>query len=83
MGSRPPRVRPEYGRWHLAREADPAEGITEEQRAAIERLRSLGYVSGSRPYSGQSGVTLWDTELAHDGLNIWTDGARAQAVLDD
>ncbi len=75
-------VRPEYG-WHLARDADPAEGITEEQRAAIERLRSLGYLSGSQPYSGQSGVTLWDTELAYNGLNLWTDGARAQAVLMD
>ena len=79
---RPPPVRPP-GRWPLARDADPAEGITEEQRAAIERLRSLGYVSGSEPYNGQSGVALWDTQLTYNGLNLWTDAARAQAVLMD
>jgi hypothetical protein len=61
-----------------------AEGdLTKEQRATIERLKSLGYLSGSMPGSGESGVTVYERNLAYPGLNLFTDGHRPQATLID
>ncbi len=76
------------GRWHSVgwREVpfEEQRGLTEEQRAEIERLRSIGYLRGSQPAPVvQSGVTVYDKSRAHDGLNFYTSGDAPSAVLMD
>ena len=69
------------GRWRNARRRVPV--MTEEQRAEAERLRSIGYLSGSSPAPSRSGVTVHDAELAYRGLNFLTSGHFAGARLLD
>ncbi len=75
------------GRWHSGgwREVSPAEeaALTDEQRAEIERLSSIGYLPGSHPVPVHSGVTVYDAARAHDGLNFYTSGDFAGAILMD
>jgi hypothetical protein len=75
------------GRWHgLGWREIPVEeqrSLTEVQRAEIERLRSIGYLSGSQPIPVQSGVTIYDGGRAFDGLNFYTSGDRPGAILMD
>lgn len=61
----------------------PARGgpLTEEQRAALERLETVGYVGGSRPASGVGGVVRYDRERTAPGLNLYTSGHAAEALL--
>jgi len=76
-----------HGRWHDVGWRDVSveeqRGLTEEQRAEIERLRSIGYLSGSQPSPVQSGVTVYDGSRALDGLNFFTTGYVPGAVLMD
>lgn len=67
------------GRWH------PVErlALTVEQSEEIERLRSLGYVSGSQAPPENTGVTVHDPSRASRGLNFYTSGHTAGAVLMD
>jgi hypothetical protein len=75
------------GRWHSDgwREVSTAEEerLTDEQRAEVERLRSIGYLPGSHPAPVHSGVTAYDAARAHDGLNFYTSGDFPGAVLMD
>ncbi len=70
------------GRWRKARQR-PEPALTREQAEEIERLSSLGYLSGSQPAPATSGVVLHDAARAHDGLNFFTSGHFAGAVLMD
>jgi hypothetical protein len=70
---------PPSGRWMPA-PGGPAE-LTEEQAREIERLKALGYVSGSRPAGPRSGVTVYDERLAFHGLNFLTSGHAPAAFL--
>lgn len=87
----PPEVPAEWmgphGRWHIGdwREVsfEEQQDLTAEQKAEIERLRSIGYLSGSEPVPSQSGVTVYDRSRTVDGLNFYTTGDVPGAVLMD
>jgi hypothetical protein len=76
-----------HGRWHIGdwREVpfDEQMSLTPEQEAEIERLKSIGYLSGSQPVPLLSGVTVYDRSRAQDGLNFYTTGDAPGAVLMD
>ncbi len=76
-----------HGRWHVDdwREIpfDEQMSLTPEQEAEIERLRSIGYLSGSQPVPLLSGVTVYDRPRTQDGLNLYTTGDAPGAVLMD
>jgi hypothetical protein len=57
--------------------------LSPEQRKMIEALEAIGYLSASREAPETSGVTLHDRERAHPGLNFYTSGHAAGAVLMD
>lgn len=75
------------GRWHSDgwREVstEEEESLTDEQRAEIERLRSIGYLPGSHPVPIHSGVTVYEADRVYEGLNFYTSGEFAGAVLMD
>lgn len=73
------------GRWRIAlpRGRAAAEELTEDQLREIDRLRSIGYVTGSRPAPPATGVTVHDRERAQQGLNFYTSGHFPGAVLMD
>jgi hypothetical protein len=57
--------------------------VEERDRAALE---AIGYVSGSRIWLGENlttGVTQHDPERANEGLNFYTSGHGAVAILMD
>jgi hypothetical protein len=78
--SRPAARRPApAGRWRrVHREAGE---LSDEQVAEIDRLTTLGYVSGSRPAGSTSGVTVHDPALAFEGVNFLTSGHAPWAAL--
>jgi hypothetical protein len=49
----------------------------------IEALEAIGYLSASREAPESSGVTVYDGERASPGLNFYTSGHSAGAVLMD
>jgi len=70
------------GRWHRTMDAGEAE-LTGEQRSTIAELEAIGYASGTTPRPSRSGVTLHERERAHEGLNLYSSGHAACAVLMD
>jgi hypothetical protein len=70
------------GRWRGARVTRGA-ALTEEQQREIERLRSIGYLSGSQPATAHHGIMVHDAARAAQGLNFFTSGHFAGAVLMD
>jgi hypothetical protein len=76
-----------HGRWHIGDWRDvPFEeqrSLTPEQEQEIERLRSIGYLSGKHPAPLQSGVTVYDRDRTVAGLNFYTTGDVPGAVLMD
>jgi len=70
------------GRWRESRSDDAGE-LTEEQRAEMERLESIGYLTGSAPVQeGESyGVTVHEESLAEQGLNLIVSGHGCRAAL--
>jgi hypothetical protein len=57
--------------------------MTELQRLEVERLRSIGYLTGSRPAHGSGGVTIHDPGSTFPGLNFYTSGHMPGAILMD
>tara|TARA_R110001592_G_scaffold271184_1_gene537686 strand:- start:1630 stop:2796 length:1167 start_codon:yes stop_codon:yes gene_type:complete len=55
--------------------------LTAEQRAAMEALDAIGYLSGSTPASAQTGVVYWDEARAAEGYNLYTSGHDTGATL--
>jgi len=70
------------GRWRGAR-TQPQPALTEEQKKELERLRSIGYLAGSQPAVESTGVTVYERDRAGSGLNFYTSGHFAGAVLMD
>ena len=70
------------GRWRGAR-AESKPKLTEEQRRELERLRSIGYLAGSQPAGASSGITVHDAARSSGGLNFYTSGHFAGAMLMD
>ncbi len=70
------------GNWRRApQRQDPGE-LTPEQQAAIERLEALGYARGSRT-TVVSGVTRYERDAVQPGINLYTSGHAAEALLID
>jgi hypothetical protein len=67
------------GRWHLVHSG----ALTSEQIEEIEKLKSIGYLAGSTEAPDVWGVTVYDTSRVWDGLNFYTSGHMAGAVLMD
>jgi hypothetical protein len=77
---------PPTGRWHALRTRETRvakENLTEEQKAEIERLESIGYLGASQPAPETSGVTVYDRDRAAGGLNFYVSGHAPGAVLMD
>ncbi len=70
------------GNWRRAQQREDSEQLTPEQRAAIERLEALGYARGSRETLA-SGITRYEREAAQPGINLYTSGHAAEALLID
>jgi hypothetical protein len=73
---------PEAGRWRMARSAPEDATLSAEQRAQIEQLEAIGYLTGSRA-AGGTGVGRHDAYRAHEGLNFYTSGHAPEAILMD
>ncbi len=69
------------GRWRQAPETG-AMGLTVEQRREIERLRSIGYVTGSVK-TDRRGVTVHSKGEVFSGMNFYSSGHGPEAVLMD
>ena len=67
------------GRWGKIRAPLNAEEADAETQ--IRQLEALGYASGTKTAPSFSGVTLYDAERAGAGLNFYTSGHAAEAVL--
>jgi len=67
------------GRWHHT----AGGGVSGEQAREIERLRSIGYVSGSQVPPEETSVTLYDPERTYGELNFYTSGHFPGAILMD
>jgi len=79
--------RDEVGRWHEGgwREvtAEEEEALTREQFREIQRLASIGYLTGSTPIPLSAGITVYDRALTYEGLNFFTSGHAPGATLMD
>ncbi len=71
------------GRWREAQGLPPVETMTEAQRAEVERLRSIGYLTGTRAPTSAGGVTIHDPAAVLPGYNLYTSGHMPGAVLMD
>ncbi|MFH1501570.1 MAG: arylsulfotransferase family protein [Candidatus Eisenbacteria bacterium] len=69
------------GRWRRARPSLGHTGMTAAQRAEVERLRSIGYLSGTNPAPEATGITVYDMDSAQPGLNFYNSGHHAGAAL--
>ena len=75
--------KPSQGRWRNVRRAPGTRKLTATQRAAVIRLESVASLSGSRPGPDAKGVTVYDSEQAYDGLNLYVSGHAPEAFLMD
>jgi len=73
------------GRWRKSRTRFRKKPPTpkQDQDELIKQLESLGYVSGSRPAPELKGVTIYNKNLACNGLNLLVSGHKPEAVLMD
>lgn len=74
---------PEAGRWRISRQASGEDGLTAEQREEMEKLESIGYLTGSTPAGAGSGVSVHDRTLVQDGLNLVVSGHEPWAGIMD
>lgn len=72
---------PPAGRWRALRETHDGTASA-AQRDELERLRAIGYVGGS-VREARSGVTVHERGTVYPGLNFYTSGHAAEAILMD
>jgi hypothetical protein len=70
------------GRWRRAR-GESTQHLTDDQKREIERLQAIGYLAGSELASERQNVTVYDSVLSCNGLNLYTPGHKAIAFLID
>lgn len=70
------------GRWGRGRPVEETEDVARWQKAQMEQLEALGYVSGSQKAEGKGGVRLY-TKESFDGYNFYVSGHAPVAVLMD
>ncbi|MCK4512351.1 hypothetical protein KAW64_11460 [bacterium] len=71
------------GRWRSARRPPEARELTPEEEKELHKLMTLGYIAGTKPASGEGGVTYHDREGAFAGFNLYTSGHGPEAFLLD
>jgi len=71
------------GKWRPARRVHPDSVVTEEEAYDLERLRTIGYLSGSEPVPDRTGITLYKRGRTYDGLNLYISGHFPGAILMD
>ncbi len=64
----------EAGRWREFRTQRFDDALSDEQRAMIEQLEQIGYVTGSQEAADATGVTRHDPGRAFAGLNFYVSG---------
>jgi len=57
--------------------------LTPEHREALSKIMLVGYVGGVVPAADDGGVTVHDKGRAYEGLNLFTSGHGAEAMLMD
>jgi hypothetical protein len=71
------------GRWRPHHGPAAESRLTPEQRELVDRLEAIGYAAGSREAPDAKGVVLHAREKAQPGLNLYSSGHAAEAVLMD
>jgi hypothetical protein len=71
-------VREGGGYWHKRRETMPG-----EREKAMEKLRTLPYVTGSQEPAVETGVTVYDRKHAYNGYNLYSSAHAPEAYLCD
>ena len=57
--------------------------LSKEEQEKLKKLGTLPYLAGSKPVPSQTGVTVYDESLFHNGLNLYTSGHGYEAFLMD
>ncbi len=71
------------GHWGLSQDPNHPEKYSRDQEKEMDRLLSIGYVSGSKSGSGSSDITIMDSSLASGNLRYFTSGHAPCAELMD
>lgn len=71
------------GRWRLVRIEGPEQALTPQQQKMIKRLESVGYLAGSKLAPQDKSVTVYNKELACNGLNLVVSGHGPEAIVID
>ena len=71
------------GRFHELRPRPGTRDLDEHQRRTMDRLLTIGYVSGSEKATGLENVTRYAPAMAYQGLNLTTSGHGPEALLVD
>ncbi len=71
------------GRWRLTRFETKTNKRNAEQKEAIKRLETLGYLSGYKTAPKAKNVTIYDEKKAFNGLNLYCSGHAPEAILID
>lgn len=70
---------PERGRWHKAKDAAVRKNFEE----GINELFSLPYLQGYKGAPEENGITVYDKNSAHEGLNFYCSGHAPEATIMD
>ncbi len=71
------------GRWRPVRDGAPLGQMTDEEREKLSEMMALPYVQGSKEAPGEKNVTLYEPDLAWNGLNVYTSGHAPEAYVMD
>jgi hypothetical protein len=71
------------GRWQLFRPRTAERPVSPPSEGEIERLETLGYLSGVNPARAVSGVQIHRPDRAYQGLNFYVSGHAPEAILMD
>jgi hypothetical protein len=71
------------GTWNPIRPGRPERGLSDAEREDLDRLGTLGYLTGVTPAGEYAGVTVHDATLSYDGLNLLSSGHGPEAWLMD
>ena len=70
-------------RWRSSQMPTQPTGITNTDIDDLSRLVTLGYVAGSTRAPDVQNVTIYDSQLACDGINLYTSGHAPEAIAID
>jgi hypothetical protein len=71
------------GRWRLVESLVDENNLSEKQKEQIDQLRSIGYLTGSKPAPKEKNVTVYKEDEAYSSLNLYTSGHAPEAILMD